>query len=458
MRGDRLALCIVGAALALRLPRSLTRWDEVAWQYATYNHPTLAALQDGRWSDALTGFAGPHPPLYPLLHSLLSWIWPAPILWLLLSVAASTGAVALTLRGGRLAALLLACGTLQLAYAAEVNNYPLTVLVVAAAWWARDRVAQGRPWWELGAVGAVAVWTHGLAGWVAAVAALTLGPGIALRVGATMALAVAPLAPSVWELATEPGTYRQPPVKLAPITADISARFGGWWLLLLPFAALGARQRPALAFGLLATEGFVVGLQLLGVAAPHQFPYHLAAGVPLAWLVGAGIERMGRHRPAAVAVVSWVLLAQGGTSLWRDLQALWTIAQDPPRAIDRALEEARPGEAIVLLTPPRTPDDDKRASSPVLWRLPPWKSLPQVQPYAFDPADHRHGQPRGADGVAIYLHEQVRPTLDKVLAAHPKTWIVVYDHRGDPRYTRELDQRWEEAEVLGPDRLHRLTR
>ncbi len=458
MRRDRLAICIVGAALALRLPRSLTRWDEVAWQYATYNYPTLAALQDGRWGEALTGFAGLHPPLYPLLHSLLSGVWHAPILWLLLSVAASTGAVALTLRGGRLAALLLACGALQLAYAAEVNNYPLTVLVVAATWWARDRVAQGRPWWELGVVGVVAVWTHGLAGWVAAVAALTLGPAVALRVGVAMALATVPLAPTVWELATEPGTYRQPPVKLAPITADIAARFGGWWLLLLPLAALGTRRRPALAFGLVATEGFVLALQFLGVAAPHQFPYHLAAGVPLAWLVAAGAEGGGRLRPVAVTVITGVALAQGGTSLWRDLQALRSLGDDTPRAIDVALEEASPGDAIVLLTPPRTPDDDKRASSAVLWRLPPWQPLPPVRPYDFDPADHRHGQPRSANGVAIYLHEQVRPTLDRVLAAHPQTWIVVYDHRDDPRYTRALDPRWGAAAVVGPDRLHRVTR
>lgn len=458
MRGDRLAWAVVGAALALRLPRALTRWDEVAWQYATYNHPTLAALQDGRWTDALTGFAGLHPPLYPLLHSLLSWAWPAPVLWLLLSVAASTGAVALTLRGGRIAGLLLACGALQLAYAAEVNNYPLTVLVVAAVWWARDRVAQGRPWWELAVVGAVAVWTHGLAGWVAAVAALTLGPAVALRAGAVMAIAVAPLVPGLWELATEPGTYRQPPIRPGPIAADVWARFGAWWLVLLPIAALGARRRPALAVGLVATEAYVIALQLAGVAAPHQFPYHLAAGVPLAWLVAAGVEAAGVHRQRALFAVLAVAALQGGGSLWLDLQALVRIVDPAPRAIDTALAEAAPGDAIVLLTPPRTPDDDKRASSPVLWRLRPWRTMAPVTPYAFDYWDHRHGQPRDAGGVAIYLHEQARATLDEALAAHPRTWVVVYDHRDDPRYTHELDARWGPAMIVGPDRLHRLAR
>ncbi len=458
MRADRAAWAVVALAAALRLPRALTRWDEVAWQYATYNHPTLAALQDGRWADALTGFAGLHPPLYPLVHSLLSWVWPAPLLWLLVSAAASTSAVALTLRGGRLAALLLACGAVQLAYAAEVNNYPLTALVVAAAWWARDRVACGRPWWELGVVGVVAVWTHGLAGWVAAVAAVTLGPAVALRVGSLMALAVAPLLPELHALATEPGTFRQPPVKLAPILADIQARFGGWWLLLLPVAALGARRRPALALGLIATEGFVVALQLAGVAAPHQFPYHLAAGVPLAWLVAAGVEGTGPRRSGVLGLVLGVCALQAGSSLWLDGRALAAIALDPPRAVDTALAEAEPGDAIVLLTPPRTPDDDKRASSPVLWRLRPWQPLPPVRPYAMDYGDHRHGQPRDAGGVAVYLHEEPRATLDQVIAAHPRTWIVVYDHRGDPRYTRQLTTRWGAATALADDQLYRLRR
>ena len=455
MKHDRLALAVVGLALALRVPRALVRWDEVAWQYAAYNGPTLAALQDGRPIEALTGFVGLHPPLYPLLHSALTWLWPAPILWLLLSVAASTGAVALTLRGGRLAALLLACGAVQLAYAAEVNNYPLTALAVAGVWWARDRVAGGRPWWELAIVGVGATWTHGLAGWVAGIAALTLGPAVALRVGLVMAVGAAPLLPGVLALATEPGTFRQPPLKLGLVVADVWARFGAWWLLLLPLAALGARHRPALAVGLVATEGFVIGLQLAGVAAPHQFPYHLAAGVPLAWLVAAGVGGAGRWRPWAGGLAVGVAALQGLSSAWLDVRLLAGIVVDPDRAVDTALAEARPGDAIVLLTPPRLPDDDKRASSPVLWRLPPWQAMPAVTPYAFDHDDHRHGQPRDVGGVAIYVHEAPRSTLDQVIAAHPRTWVVVYDHRDDPRFTRGLDAGLGPAVVIGPDRLHR---
>ncbi len=457
MPGHRLAWAVVGLALALRLPRAAARWDEVAWQYAAYNHPTLEALQSGELGAALTTFAGLHPPLYPLLHSLLSWAWPAPILWLLLSVACSTAAVAFTLRAGWLAALLVACGAVQLAYAAEVNNYPLTAAVVAATWWARDRVAGGRPWWELALVGAVAVWTHGLAGWVAAVAALTLGPAVALRVGAVMALAVAPLAPTLLDLATEPGTFRQPPLKLAEVLGELVARFGAWWVLLLPLAAQGARRRPALAVGLVATEGFVLALQLAGVAAPHQFPYHLAAGVPLAWLVAAGVASAARSRLAqGVALAVCALQALG--SAWLDTRALVAVASDPPRGVDLALAEARPGDAVILLTPPRTPDDDKRGTSSVLWRLPPWSALPPVQPYDLVYDDHRHGQPRDHRGIAVYLHEDPRDALDQAIAAHPRTWVVSYGHRGDPRYTRQLVTRWGEGTERGGDILWRLTR
>ncbi len=438
------------------MPRALARWDEVAWQYAAYNHPTLEALTEGRLGEALTLFAGLHPPLYPLIHSLLTWLWPAPVLWLVLSIAASTGAVAFTLRGGRLAALLVACGAVQLTYAAEVNNSSLMALAVAGIWWARDRVAQGHPWWELAAMGILGGWTHGLAGWAAVIAALTLGPGQALRIGAVIAVGISPLAPGILALATEPGNFQQPPFKLGLIASDVWARFGAWWLLLLPLAAMGARQRPALALGLVATEGLVVTLQWVGLAAPHQFPYHLAAGIPLAWLVGAGVQNLHRHRTRALTLALAVAGLQALGSLALDLRSLAGIVGDSPRAIDLALAEAAPGDAIVLLAPSRLPDDDKRGSSPVLWRIPPWQALPPVTPYAFDPADHRHGQPRDASGVAIYVHDEPRDTLESLVAAHARTWVVVYEHREDPRYTRELDERLGPGVTMGSDRLHRL--
>ena len=452
---SRVAAGILGLALLLRLPRALARWDEVAWQYAAYNQPTADALQDGRLAEALTTFAGLHPPVYPLIHSLLSLAWPAPVLWLLTSVAFSLGAVALTLRGGWLAALLLACGAVQLSYAAEVNNYPLTALVVAATWWARDRVAEGRPWWELALVGALAGWVHGLAAWVAATAALTLGARRAGRILAVMVIAAAPLWPAVWDLATEPGTFRQPPIEPALIASAAWERFGGGWLLLLPLGVAGARRRPALAVGLVATEGFVIALQIMGIAAPHQFPYHLAAGIPLAWLGAAGVEAAGRHRRSALALALAVAVLQAGTSLTRDVRAQAEILADGPRALDVALAEAEPGDAIVLLTPPRTPDDDKRGTSPVLWHIPPWTRLPPVRPYAFAYDDHRHGQPRDLQGVAIYLHEQPRSTFERLVEAHRRTFLCVYDHRDDPRYTDELEARWGAAAAVGPDLLFR---
>ena len=99
-----------------------------------------------------------------------------------------------------------------------------------------------------------------------------------------------------------------------------------------------------------------------------------------------------------------VAALQGLSSAWLDVRLLAGIVVDPDRAVDTALAEARPGDV---------------------------------------------------GGVAIYVHEAPRSTLDQVIAAHPRTWVVVYDHRDDPRFTRGLDAGLGPAVVIGPDRLHR---
>ncbi len=426
-------------AAALRLLRVPARWDEVSWLYAAYNAPTAEALRAGDLAGAL-GFIGLHPPLYPLLHAGLELLYPAPLLPLLLSAAASLGAVWAISRAGRdpaegaLAALVLACGPVQLAYAAELNNYPLTALSVALTLAARQRAAAGGGWGWLAAAGALACWTHALAAWVAGLAALTLGRR-GLAVLGVMALSCLPLAPEVLRLIGEENTYKQPPIKPALIFADYTARFGWLWLGLLPFGALGARRRPALGATWLGTAGFIAALQLVRIAAPHQFPYHLALGCVGAPLVAAGAAGAWRWGAAGLA------LTQGLSMASLDVRALAALARDDGGAMAAALERASPGEAVYLLAPSWADDDDKRLTSAPLWRLPPWRPMPPVRPYDFEGDDFRHGQPRAAGEVVIYVADWPRREVLQAAAAHPRLYVVVDQPGGDPRYTSELAER-----------------
>lgn len=442
----RLAAIALTLGAALRLLRLPLRWTEVAWQYAAYPAPTLAALRGGDYIGAMTGFTGLHPPLFSLMHAAEEAIWPAPGLWLMGSVLASLGAVAMMSRRHPLAALLLATAPIQVHYAAEVNNYPLVALASAAVWLERERVADGAPPWRMALVCALAVWTHGLSGFVAALAALSLGRRGWAVLGA-MAMAVLPLLPGVLNLALEPMTYTQPAYKFELVARDFVARFGLIGALILPFAAMGARKHPALALGVVGTAAFVLALQLAGVAAPHQFPYLLAIGPPLALLAEASGSR------ALVALA----LAQG---LWVgafDLARLHTLRDPAPRAIDLALREAQPGDGVYLLRPAPLNDDDKRLISPVLRRLSPWQAAPMAQPYPFAYDDFRHGQPRLYEGRTVYVNDALRPELAQAIAAHPRLYLVVYDHQGDPRFTRELAaQLGQTPEKIGEDLLFRL--
>lgn len=436
------------AAAALRLLRAAARWDEVSWLYAAYNAPTVEALREGRLAEALTTFIGLHPPAFPLLHAAQELIWPAPALWLSSAAAASLGAVVL-LRRWPLAAALLATSPLQLAYAAEVNNYPWLALAVSAIWWARERVAAGAPWPLLAGVGAAAAWTHGLGGWAAGLAALSLRDRRGAWVLGVMALACTPLAPSALALAGEASTFKQPEAHLALTLSDAVQRFGGLGLAWLPAVALGARQAPALVFGALGTLAFILGLHALGVSAPHQLPYFLALSAPLALLAERGAQGWLRRGLWGVALVQglWV----GAFNLARLQQAL---PGDP--AVREALARAEPGEALYLLSPAPLNDDDKRLVSPALWTLSPLQPMPMAQPYPFAYDDHRHGQPRQVGDVTVYVNDAVRGELSLARQAHPRLHLVVSQHGGDLRFTRELEARLGPAERFGESLLWTL--
>jgi len=441
---------VLAAAALLRALRVPLRWDEVSWLYAAYPAHVAEALADGRLADALQEWVGLHPPLFGLLHGVMEIAAPIPLLWLAFSAACSLGAVALIARQSPLAGLLLATSPIQIAYAAEINDYPLVALEVAAIWVGRERAVGTGRWALLAAAVALAAWTHALAGAVGGIALLTLPLRVALRVGGVLALTCLPLTPGVLGVLGEPGSFRQPPFKPALVAADFVERYGLWALAWVPLVLLGARRAPALAIGGALSALVIAGLVAVRIAAPHQFPYLLVLGPPAALLVAAACATPNLQR-AAVTLAT----LQGAWVLAGDAGRVQTLIADPSgRAIDAALDLLEEpwtcggaphpdcaGDALYLLAPAGLNDDDKRRFSPVLWRLPPWRPMPMVKPYAFDYADHRHGQPRLVDGHVVYVADGVRAPLAQARQAHPRLLLVVYEQGQRAAFTTGLAAR-----------------
>ena len=450
----RRLLAILGLAALLRLLRAALRWDEVSWLYAAYPARVVELLAAGRPFAAATTFTGLHPPLPGLLHALSERLLPVPALWLLGSAAASWVAVLLVARRRPLAGLLLATSPVQLHYAAEVNGYPLLMLAVAAISVARARAAEGGPRWPLLLAGLLGAWTHALGGIVAGLAALSLGVrGLPILAG--LALGVLPLVPGVWARAAEGHTFSQPPLHLGLTFADARARFGMLALLCLPLWVVGARFRPGLGLGVLGSIGTIALFVGLGIAAPHQLPYLVILGAPLA-LLAEGAAR-GRLLRGALVVLA---LLQGGIAGGYDLLRGRGILADLAaggRAIDLAWAESLPGDALVLLAPPGGDDDDKRLISPVLWRSRPWWRMPMVRPFDFDYADPRFGQPRLVQGRVVYVHDHLREAIAQEVDLHPRTFVVVSDPRGREEYTTDLAAMLgQEPALVGIDQLYRI--
>ncbi|MEY3211615.1 MAG: hypothetical protein RIT28_2096 [Pseudomonadota bacterium] len=423
--------------LALRALRVPQRWEEVSWLYAAYSGPIVSALDAGRVGEALTTFTGLHPPLWFVLHALSERYAPVPLLWLGASALASALAV-FALRRWPVAAAAAATSAVQLPYAAEVNNYPLLACFVATLWALRERAASGDSAWALPVVAALAGWTHGLGGFVAGVVALSLikaRPKLAAWTLLSLVLAVTPLLPGLWAIGADPGSRMQPPLKPALMLQDAWTRFGPWPLLWLPLGLLGARRAPALFIGWLVTLAFVLGLQAAHVAAPHQLPYALALTAPWALLVHHGATSTWARRLAL-----GLALTQGLAQLPAERSRLAALLDAAPRGVDHALSAARPEDRILLLRPAPVNDDDKRRISPTLWRLPPWTPMPRVRHPDAALDDFRYGQPRRVNGRVIFVLDEPRGTIEALLVDAP-TWIVVYDHGGDPRYGAALEAR-----------------
>lgn len=443
-------------AAALRLPRAVVRWTEDSWAYLAYDAEMTQAFEQGQIWQGLTHFSGLHPPGWGLFHNWMESVLPIPMLLMLSSVACSIGAVYLAGRLGWMVGFLVATSPLQIAYAAELNNYPAMALCMAWLWWARENAEKNKiVGWQLAAATAVGAWIHLLVGLFGLILAFDLGRRHFQRVSGVLALALLPLAPNLFDLLSTESTFSQPPYKPGLVFSDFTARFGWTGLLLLLPAFLGAKQRPRLAKVLLLCLGLILGLQLAGIAAPHQFPYFLALSVPFALLIQAGAQS------ALLRTVVIGFITLHAINLSRvSMAQVDALAKDraTTRAIDVALSEAKAGDGIYLLRKRQYPDDDKRGFSGQLTRISPWRRLPRAQPYGFPQVDHRHGQPRKFGELVVYVNDHPRATLLEAMAAHPQLFLVVSGHRGDPRFGDNLsDLLGAKPETIGSDTLYRLT-
>jgi hypothetical protein len=467
---NRALIGVVLLAGLLRLLRAALRWDEIALAYAAYHQPWQDAFFQGDLGGMLLEFTGLHPPLHAFLWSVVDGLWGAPAGWLLLSVACSTGAVWCVGRvGGVAAAAVLAVAPLQLAYAAEVNDYPLLVLLVALC--LKERFRPGRSPTRMAVVGILAGWTHVLGGVVAGACAVSLWRSdrrAAFRVGVAIVVGCSPVLFRGFQLAMEEGAYGQAGLDLPLLFSGLTTKIGAWWLV-LPIAAWGARRRPLVGGVAVVTGGVVLLFIALGVAAPHQHPYWLVLGPPVAILVAAA-----SHRAAwVVALVGAVLFVPPEWSAWAGIQD--NLQRE--RAIDRALAQARPQDAIWLLSPALKPDDDKTDRSDVLWRFSPWIDAPawrtprRSSPPAFEYVDYRYGQPRILGGHVTHQTTDLDPAvLAEVAGWHGENagvlWLVLYDHGPADDYPGLVDRaladlqsecEWVGEDVgLGVDRLCRI--
>lgn len=471
------AVVLMVLAATLRAGRALLRWEEVSLAYSAYQAPLVKALGDpGLLIDSWVGL---HPPLYGACYALMEHLAPYPLLFLGFSATCSLAAAFFAWRAARLLAgplaglvalALAATAPVALHYAAEINNYPLMLALLAALLWAWARYRAGRGGWLLvAALGIVAGWTHllgGVAAGLAVLGVLSRHRSDGVKAFAALALGCAPVVAGALGLASNADTFGQPELHLDLSLRDWRERFG-WLSVPAAFMALPAlRRAPVVALGWAGLCGAIVMMVALGVAAPHQFPYWsllMPAGVVLIGVAAARVPGLWLGVAVLAGLQAWLVLR----AEWHDLRGLLRD-QHRPRAVDLALEQAQPGDGLWMISPALQPDDDKRAISPALWRLRPWRPMPMVEPFAMEYTDYRYGQPRAYEGLVVYSFTDFWPArMDAILQHHTasghKVWVALYDHgpaQGYPERMRRLLRPWafEERSVgtddgLGVDRL-----
>lgn len=429
----RSCVAILGLAAILRGLHGIVRWHEDAWRYAAYPSAVVDHLEAGAVWALPSQFTGLHPPAWPLLHALAEVLGAPPLVWLLMSIGFSLGAVGVVARRSPVSGMILATAPVAVHYSAEVNQYPLLIFALAMVW------AGPHPRW-VRAASVLAAWTHALGGISALTRAVVQRDKRALG---WLVVAVLPLLPTIGRLLHTDATFRQPDLRPDLMFADLVGRFGVLGVFVFGLATFGMRRMPSLAAGVALPLAAIAVLVGLHIAAPHQFPYLLVPLVPVAL---ATATLTGKWRTLALVLA----VAQGAWQLTYDAQRVRTILEDNrqhARAIDVAIPRLTTpwsctdipspdcaGDALVLLRLPGQNDDDKTRFSPELWRIRPWWRASRVLPPtpsgdAFDWSDHRNGQPRLVSfphgQFVVYVHDQVRPSLRTLGALHPNVWLVV---------------------------------
>lgn len=434
---------VLGLAAVLRLPRVFLRWDEVAIAYAAYTEPAVQAVERLSPGELLGAWVGLHPPLHAALMAILETTWSAPLGWLLLSATMSMLTVAVVARaGGLLAALVVATSPLQLADAAEVNNYPLAVLAMAVL----CAAARG-PWLLFVAAVGLACWSHVLGMCAAAVLTLwrlvwPVGQGERTRVAAGALLVALPVAAGALHLVGQSSTFSQPELDLGEWWTMVSEAWGlvGVGLgLLTGFGLVWARGEARVVWAGLAVA-YMLAL-LLGAAAPHQRPYLGLLGPPAALVLAATVHQLRLRRGTAARtvwlVVAMACLGRGGVGLAAELESARAVVADlsVPRGIDDAWAASRPGDTLWLVAPALQADDDKSDRSPVLWRLRPWWTMPRASLVGLqhDPIDYLWGHPRRVQARTLHTSTELSPrhfdaVAKAVLADGGRLFVVLYDH------------------------------
>ena len=430
----RLTAAVVAGAFLLRIPRAVLRWDEVSLAYAAYAEPAVLAIEGASVSGAAAAWVGLHPPLHALLLGLSEVFLPIPALWLMGSVLASTIAVWAACRvAGPVGGLALATAPLQLAYAAEVNNYPLAVGSIGVL-----LVAGRARWGWLVAAVALASFSH-LMGAAAAggvvlwrlVRPLESGERPRLALGAL--LVALPVLVGALRLMGQDTTFIQPEAEAGTWLSSAAEALGPVGLALAAVGLMGLRG-PALAAFVPAALLLAISLSA-SAAAPHQLPYLALLGVPLAVGLPEGLRMLGRGARWAQVLALGAMLWSGAGEFARSGSGMAALAsaQDEARGVDAAFDGASAGDVVWLVAPALQVDDDKTDTSAVLWRMPPWKSMPRAGWVLFEYRDWRYGQPRLTDGRAVHtsteLHEAAFDHVARhALAEGGTVWVVLYDH------------------------------
>jgi hypothetical protein len=426
---------VTGLALALRLPRAVSRWDEIALAYAAYWEPTARHIREWSLGEVLTTWTGLHPPLYGIFLGSMESVLPVPMFFLLASVAFSTLAVYAVGRiGGPLAALVLATSPIQLSYAAELNNYPMAVGLIALC-----VLLHREDWRWVGAAAVAAAWCHVLAafgalGLVAARVYRERANSASLGLLVLTGLGMLPIGVGALRLLGQDGSFGQDGD--ASGWLELALQAVGIEGLLISGLALWAWRHPAA--WIWAGMASVLGMTLiLGIASAEQLQYLPLLGPPVAVLIGVAVTELRSARLHAW-MVGLVILACGSRAvrfMVDESHRLSAIAADQqtPRGVDLAVSSSRPGDTLWLVAPANEADDDKTATAPALWRISPTSSMPLAYPVDFEYVDYRYGQPREWEGRIVHTSTELYAApfdhaVSATLAAGGEIWVVLYEH------------------------------